>query len=156
MMKVFQFVIVAAFLLALSACDNKRVFDEYQPVFEENWHKDSLVIFDIPISDTVQNHNLYINIRSDINYAYSNVWLFVNIEQPNGNAVKDTFEMVLADPTGKWLGEGFGGYKTRQAIYRRNVFFPNSGDYKITIQQGMRDTKLEGISDVGFRVETMN
>jgi gliding motility-associated lipoprotein GldH len=153
-MKFFQFVIVGLLLAVLSSCDTKRVFDEYQPIFEEIWHKDSLVVFDIPVTDTTENYNLYINVRNDINYAYSNLWLFVNIQQPSGAALKDTFEMVLANPTGKWLGEGFGGYKTRQSIYRRNVFFPNSGDYQISIQQGMRDTKLDGISDIGFRVET--
>lgn len=155
MMKAFQFVIVSL-LLTLLSCDTNRVFDEYHPVFEESWHKDSVVVFDIPVTDTIQNYNLYLNLRNDINYAYSNLWMFVEIEQPNGAALKDTFEMVLADPSGKWLGEGFGGYKTREAIYRRNVFFPNSGNYKISIQQGMRDTELDGISDVGIKVETMN
>lgn len=156
-MKPFLQILIVGFLLtALYACDNNRVFEEYKPVFEERWHKDSILIFDIPITDTLQNHNLYINVRNDINYAYSNLWLFVNIQQPGGSAIRDTFEMALADPSGKWLGEGFGGYKTRQAIYRNNVFFPNSGNYVISIQQGMRDVELEGISDVGFRVEKMN
>jgi gliding motility-associated lipoprotein GldH len=41
-------------------------------------------------------------------------------------------------------------------MYRSNVFFPNSGDYKISIQQGMRVNVLEGISDVGLRVEKMD
>lgn len=156
MKKGFQFLFTGLFLIALAACDINRVFEEYQPIHEGNWHKDSLVVFDIPISDSLQNNNLYINIRNDINYGYSNLWLFVEIEQPGGMAVKDTFEMVLAEPSGKWLGEGFGGLKTRQAIYRSNVFFPNSGDYKISLQQGMRETILEGINDVGFRVEKMN
>ena len=155
MMKVFQFVIIGLLLVILSACDANRVFDEYQPIFEESWHKDSSLVFTIPITDTIQNHNLYLNVRNDINYGFSNLWLFIDIEQPNGIARRDTFEMALANPSGKWLGEGFGGYKTRQSIYRRNVFFPNSGDYKISIQQGMRPTQLEGISDVGLRVEKM-
>ena len=104
---------------------------------------------------TVQNYNLYINIRNDINYGYSNLWLFVDIEQPDGASICDTFEMVVADASGKWLGEGFGGLKTRKAVYRSNVYFPHSGKYKVSVQQGMRENKLEGISDVGFRVEKM-
>lgn len=155
-MKVFQLIIIGLLLVVLSACDTNRVFDEYKPILGESWHQDSLLVFTIPITDTIQNHNLYVNIRNDINYGYSNLWLFVDIEQPNGAAKRDTFEMALADPSGKWLGEGFGGYKTRQAIFRSNVFFPNSGEYKISIQQGMRQTQLDGISDVGLRVEKMN
>ncbi len=153
---IFQLFIIGLFLTAISACDNKRIFEEYHPIYKGNWHKDSTVVFNIPVTDTLQNHNLYINIRNDINYQYSNLWLFVKVEQPGGMAIKDTFEMVLAEPSGKWLGEGFGGLKTRQAIYRSNVYFPNSGEYKIFIQQGMREELLEGINDVGFRVEKAN
>jgi len=155
-MKFFQCVIIGALLMVLSACDTNRVFDEYKPIKGENWHQDSLLVFTIPIRDTIQNHNLYINVRNEINYDYSNLWLFVDIEQPNGAAKRDTFEMALANPSGKWLGKGFGGYKTRQAVYRRNVYFPSSGDYKISFQQGMRQTILSGISDVGLRIETTN
>lgn len=155
-MKVVYFLILAVLLAAFSACDTKRVFDEYQPILDSKWDKNSPVVFDIPISDTLQNNNLYINIRNNINYGYSNLWLFIKIEQPGGLAIKDTFEMVLADPSGKWLGKGLSGLKTRQALYRSNVFFPNSGEYKISIQQGMRTPILEGINDVGLRVEKMD
>lgn len=155
MKQVFQLAIIASLLTALSACDTNRVFDEFKPVSQASWDKDSLVVFNIPVTDTVQNYNLYINIRNDINFAYSNLWLFINIEQPDGASIRDTFEMVVADASGKWLGEGFGGLKTRKVVYRSNVYFPNSGNYKVSVQQGMRENKLEGISDVGFRVEKM-
>ncbi len=156
MRKLSKFVYVGLLLAILSACDANRVFDEYKPIIEESWHKDSLLVFTIPITDTVQNHNLYINVRNDIDYDYSNLWLFINIEQPGGVARRDTFEIALADPSGRWLGEGFGGYKTRKAAYRSNVFFPISGDYRISIQQGMRQNRLKGISDLGLRIEKSN
>lgn len=154
--KAFQFLYLGLFIALFVSCDTNRIFEEYYPINSGSWHKDSLVVFNIPINDTLQNNNLFINIRNDINYGYSNIWLFVNIQQPDGMAVKDTFEMVLAEPSGKWLGQGFGGLKTRQAMYRNNVYFPNSGEYKISIQHGMRNPILEGIRDVGFRVEKVD
>jgi len=153
MKRFFQLLFGGFLLIAFWACDTNRVYEKYYPINKTTWSKDSLVLFNIPVTDTVQNHNLYINVRNDINYNYSNLWLFINIEQPGGQAIKDTFEMVLADPAGKWLGHGFGGLKNRQVLYRNNVYFPHSGDYKISIQQGMRDSELKGISDVGLRVE---
>lgn len=153
MSRILQVLLFAGIVLLLAACDTNRVFDQYKPIEDAVWHKDSLVNFDVPVKDTTQNHNLLINVRNDVNYRYSNLWLFVTIEQPGGTTVKDTFEMVLADPSGKWLGEGFGGLKNRKVIYRRNVFFPHSGNYSISLQQGMRNDELEGISDVGVRLE---
>ncbi len=143
-------------LIIFSACDRNKIFEEYKPIPDSGWNQDSLVHFSIPVTDTLQQHNLYINVRNKVSYSYSNLWLFVEIVQPDGKAVKDTFEISLADPSGKWFGEGFGGLKTLQTIYRRNVYFPVSGEYKINIRQGMREENLEGISNIGFRVEKIH
>ncbi|MCG6188734.1 gliding motility lipoprotein GldH [Maribellus maritimus] len=147
------FFLFGLLLFILSACDKNKVFEEYKTIPEKVWNQDSLVHFSFPVTDTLQHHNLYLNIRNEVSYSYSNLWLFIEIVQPDGKSVKDTFEVTLADPSGKWLGEGFSGLKTLQAVYRRNVYFPVSGEYKINIQQGMREENLEGISDIGFRVE---
>ena len=153
---VVQLFIAWVFLILIASCDNTRVFEEYKPIAKAGWHKDSLVVFNIPLFDTIQNHNLLVNVRNEISYKYSNLWLFIEIDQPGGPSIIDTFELSLAHPSGKWLGEGFGGLKTPQVIYRRNVYFPVSGHYTINIQHGMRDEKLMGISDIGFRVENLN
>ena len=151
-----QFLLIVLIAILFSACDTNVVFEKYNNIPQSGWHKDSLVVFSVPITDTLQNHNLLLNIRNDIEYNYSNLWLFVNISQPGETAVTDTFEVMLADRAGKWLGEGFGGIKTRQVPYRSSVYFPVSGEYKISIQHGMRDEILEAITDVGIRVEKAN
>jgi len=152
----FQIVISGFLLLLIIACDRNRVFEEYQPIPSSGWHKDAIINFNIPIRDTLKNHNLYINVRNDIKYSYSNLWLFIEIEQPGDISVTDTFELSLADPSGKWLGDGFGGVKTRQVMFKRNVFFPVSGEYSFNIQHGMREEELTGITDIGLRVEKLD
>ncbi|RIH65920.1 gliding motility lipoprotein GldH [Mariniphaga sediminis] len=147
------FIFLIILLTGFTSCDSGRVFDKYLEIPGAAWHKDSLVVFDVPVEDTLQNHNLLIQIRNKTSYPYSNLWLFVEITQPGGKVQRDTFEIVLADPAGRWLGKGFGGVKTLQSVYRRNVYFPISGEYKISLQQGMRDDVLKGIHDIGFRVE---
>jgi gliding motility-associated lipoprotein GldH len=148
-----QLFFIGLLLVILASCDNKRVFEKYEPIAKTGWNKDSLVVFTIPVTDTLQNHNLYVDVRNDVSYSYSNLWLFIEIDQPGGEALKDTFQLSLADPTGKWLGKGWGGKKTVQVMYRRDVYFPVSGMYKIKLQQGMRETNLKGISNIGIRVE---
>ena len=140
-------------IIIVSACDQTRVFEDYYPIHEDGWHKDSLVVFHFPVTDTTQNHNLYLNTRNDLDYNYRNLWLFINIEGPDGRTLKDTFEVLLANPAGKWFGEGFGGLKELQTEYKRNVFFPTSGEYEVTIQHAMRAGILAGLKDIGIRVE---
>lgn len=144
---------IGLFFIAITSCDNKRIFDDYQKIPDMVWNKDSVFTFNFNVTSSMINHNLYLNVRNKINYSYSNLWLFVEVVEPNGKATKDTFEITLAEPSGKWLGEGFGGIKTSQVIFRRNVVFNETGKYEVKIQQGMRDENLEGISDIGFRLE---
>jgi gliding motility-associated lipoprotein GldH len=156
MKKVKSHVLWIGLLLVLfSACDRNQVFDDFRTIPNSGWHKDSLMFFDFKVADTKSNNNLFLKIRNSVNYEYSNVWLFIEILQPDGRSVKDTFEITLADPTGKWLGEGISDLKTRETVYRRNVYFPVSGNYQVKIQQGMRQENLTGIHDIGFRIEKL-
>lgn len=154
-MKTFIKNIILIFTLAglFTACDSNRVFDKYYQIPVAGWHKDSIINFNIPVEDSIQNHNLYIQLRNETSYPFSNIWLFIDIIYPDGNAVMDTFEVVLAEPSGKWLGEGFGGIKTIKAIYKRDVQFIVPGNFTVSIRHGMREEILQGIHDVGFRVE---
>jgi gliding motility-associated lipoprotein GldH len=155
-MKSFTYILVLAVLVGFASCDHRQVFDQYREIGNSVWHKDSIITFTVPVTDTLENHNLLIQIRNETSYRFSNLWLFIRITEPDGTVDKDTFEVVLADPSGRWLGDGFGGLKTRQAIYRRNVTFPSSGNFVISIGHGMRDELLKGIHDVGLRVEKAN
>jgi gliding motility-associated lipoprotein GldH len=157
MRKMIQFsIFLAVISVGFYACDSARVFDQYRQIPESGWYKDSLVFFTVPVADTLQNHNLLIQIRNQTTYKYSNLWLFVEILQPDGIVLRDTFEIVLADHSGQWLGDGLGGIKMMQTMYRRGVYFPISGEYTISLQQGMRDEILYGIHDVGIRIEKIS
>lgn len=146
------FIAIAAFY----SCDPNRVLDKYVEIPESTWHKDSLAYFRFSAEDSMFNHNIYIQLRNKTTYRYSNLWLFIEIEQPGGKVLRDTVEIVLALPSGQWVGEGFGGLKTVKKLYRSHVFFPVSGEYSISLQHGMRDVLLDGIHDIGIRIEKVS
>ena len=146
--------LIISIIAGLIACDRKKVFEAYHRIDKNGWNKDSVVVFNVHLSDTIKNHNLYVNIRNKGNYPYSNIYLFLSIGSPDGTTRIDTVEFTLADPSGKWRGSGIGGLHDNQIPYKSSVYFPHKGDYKFTIKQGMRDNVLQGIRDVGFRVET--
>lgn len=153
-MRQFFIIFLSLSLIAgLIACDRKKVFEAYHKIDEKGWNKDSVVVFNVHLSDTIKNHNLYVNIRNKGTYAYSNIYLFLTIGSPDGVMRTDTVEFTLADPSGKWRGSGIGGLHDNQIPYKNSVYFPRKGDYKFMIKQGMRDNMLQGIRDVGFRVE---
>jgi len=146
-------------LLILVSCDKKRVFDQYQSV-GQSWHKDSLVTFIYNQKDTLSKHNLFITLRNNKNYPFNNLFLIVEMEEPSKNVLVDTLEYQMATADGTLLGEGMTDTKENKLYYKENFVFKKSGEYQITILQAVRQTgkiegieKLEGVTDVGFRIE---
>jgi len=154
-------------LLIVSACqmscDKKRIFDEYQSI-PNKWNKDSIITFNLRNIDTVQNYNLFINVRNNSDFAFSNLFLIAQIQFPQGKVITDTLEYEMATPNGQWLGTGFGDIKENKLWYKENFRFNEAGKFKVSLQQAMRKNRseqgienLEGITQVGFRIEnTLN
>ncbi|MFV0565945.1 MAG: gliding motility lipoprotein GldH [Flavobacteriaceae bacterium] len=148
--------------LLVVACDSKRVLDHYKTV-PNQWHKDSIVSFNFTPPDSTNAYNLFINLRNTNAYKYSNLFLIVEMAFPHGKTIKDTLEYKMAEPSGKLLGTGITDTKENKLWYKEGVVFNESGLYQINIQQAMREngkvegvTQLEGITDVGFRIEKPN
>ena len=151
-------IIFLAMALSLMSCDKKRVFDEYKSVGKA-WHKDSIVHFELPKIDTAQYYNLFLNIRDNDNYPFSNLFVIVSMEHPGGMTKVDTLEYQMANADGTLLGDGFTDIKESKLYYKERVKF-KSGIYKVHIRQAARQTgkvtgvqKLDGITEVGFRIE---
>lgn len=145
--------------IVLTSCDPNRVFDTYQPI-PNKWHKDSVVSFTIKAPDSINPYNLFVNLRNTNAYKYNNLFLMVEMVFPHGKTITDTLEYKMADPSGKLLGSGLTDVKENKLWYKENVVFKEKGDYKVKIKQAMRENgkvngvvNLEGITDVGFRIE---
>ncbi|WP_289663799.1 gliding motility lipoprotein GldH [Flavobacterium panacagri] len=143
--------------ILLFSCDKKRVFDEYKSVGSA-WHKDSVVTFNLPVLDSTKKYNLFVNIRDNNNYPFNNLFLIVAIEAPSGFTKVDTLEYQMAEPDGTLLGNGFSDIKESKLYYKEDVKF--RGKYQVHIKQAVRKSgkiagveALEGITDVGFRIE---
>lgn len=140
-------------LMALTSCGKKLFFDDVQALPKEGWDKNQKLRFSIEVNDTVSTFQFAMHIRNDVNYRYSNVYFFLETQFPNGNITRDTLECVVADPYGKWLGSGYGKLKQNLIVLNPSIKFPLKGQYTFDIQQAMRDEVLEGITDIGLRVE---
>lgn len=143
-------------MLIFSSCDPHRVYEKNIRINPEGWQEKEKVLFEVPIDDSISLCNLYINLRHTESYKFSNLYLFLDTYVPEGTYARDTVELILADKTGKWYGEGFGKIKEYQVLIRQGFVFPVKGVYKIGILQGMRETSLQGIEDVGIRIERMH
>ncbi|MBP1637864.1 MAG: gliding motility-associated lipoprotein GldH [Bacteroidetes bacterium] len=155
-MKASNFIALIVLLSLLTACNQNEVYFSYQTLPHSGWNKDSLLTFDVNIKDNSIPYNMYVNIRHQGSYPYQNLWLFLQNKDTKGVIQKDTIECFLADEFGKWLGSGAGALKEMPILYKQQIHFPDSGTYQLKIGQGMRDSILNGINDIGLRVEKAN
>ena len=147
-------------LLVCSACNDMLVYSEYRKIGAGHWPMDHKVQFELPALDSSQAYSMFINVRNDNDYPFSNLFLIAELEAPDGNTVRDTLEYRMADPMGNWLGQGSGSVVENKLWYREKIVFPDSGVYKVTVSHAMRKngevqglSVLEGITDLGLEIE---
>lgn len=139
--------------LFLTACDSNLVFEKNVKLPENRWELKNVINLEADIQDTITPHNLYINLRNAGGYQFSNIFMFFTTKSPSGKIERDTVEVTLADPTGKWLGDGMGDIWDNRVMFRDNFRFPEKGIYHFSIEQAMRIDPLPQVMDVGIRIE---
>lgn len=138
---------VALLLVVLFASCRHTVYSQFVPISSAKWHIDSVTQFDYSIVDTSAAYTILINVRHTERYAYQNMWLFVDRADH-----RDTIEFYLADDRGQWLGDTHHGFIEMPVLLEQDYHFPDTGVYHLSIQHGMRDTLLRGVTDIGLEI----
>ncbi|MDA3778991.1 MAG: gliding motility lipoprotein GldH [Bacteroidales bacterium] len=154
--KISNITIISLFTLILFSCNSDEVYENYKKIPNQTWKSSGALNFDVNIQDTINTHNIYINVRNSANYNMSNLYLFITTTSPENYTLCDTFQCILADEKGKWLGNGWGDLYENKILYKQNIRFPISGGYNFEFVQGMRTDKLKHISDIGLSIEKSN
>ncbi len=154
-MKIKSAIFAFLVMILLAACNQNRVFYRFTDIPGNKWNNKNIVHFDVPIADTANSHNVFLLIRNNANYKFSNIYLFVTITSPAGFSVKDTVELTLADEKGRWLGKGAANLFTSRHPYKMNIRFPYRGIYTFDIEQALRETELKHISSVGLQIDKL-
>lgn len=151
--KIVSNVILIIFIsIVLSSCNTNTVFNQNVTIPDACWYKDNAVAFNVLINDSTKTYNFNLNIRNSTNYRYSNLYVFLITELPNGNVSRDTIECILADNEGRWLGKGWGNLKENDILLKAGLMFPLKGNYKFLLQHAMRVDTLSGINNIGLSI----
>ncbi|MGB1102964.1 MAG: gliding motility lipoprotein GldH [Crocinitomicaceae bacterium] len=155
MNKLLYSIVILCASLMFYACDNNTIFDENQMVEDQVWNSEDIKSFSFDIADTISPVSLAVNLRTTVDYPYSNIYMFLYSEYPDGSSHKDTIEFLLAAYDGKWYGENSGTIVSFQGYIAAGGRFAKPGTYTYKLQHAMREDNLPEIVDVGLRVETM-
>lgn len=139
-------------VLIIWSCDPGMVYDHFEKVDGQGWSWADKKRFEVLMEDSVNSYNVYANIRHTKDFPTSNLYLFITITGPNNSELRDTVELQIAKPNGKWLGSGFGNVKFVRKRFKTDVRFAHTGRYVFGVEQGMRIESIP-VTDVGIRIE---
>jgi len=149
---------VYVFVLLIS-CETKTVYSNFKQLDNGIWEANDTLKFSFSEFDASEKYNIFLNLRNDNDFAYSNLFLITELDYPSGKTVSDTLEYEMALPDGTWLGKGSGSIKENKLWYRENIVLPDSGVYKLKILHAMRQngnvngiSNLRGLTDIGVEI----
>ena len=155
-----QIVLVFLFTILFSSCDSNTVYVEFNELSNGKWNASDTLQYSFKDLDSTLNHNIFFNVRNDEDYAFSNLFVIAEFNDPKGNVVIDTLEYEMAKADGSWLGKGVGSIKESKLWYQENIKLGDSGVYKIKVTHAMREngqvqglSELKGITDFGVQIQ---
>ena len=144
---------IPAAILALSllwvGCGPGPVSVASQALDPDGWSATDTVHLKFHVDQPAHRHDLQFGLRHSADYPYSNLYLFVRLDYPNGRTLTDTLECPLAGPSGEWYGEGRHWIDHRIG-YKRGVGFPLAGEYTLQVVHAMRTDPLPGMAELRF------
>lgn len=137
-------------VLFFMACKPGSVYEEYKSIDGENWCRANVVEFETTIPDSGKYIvNLYLRHTTD--YEMANLWCFVSTRSTAAQELKDTTNIRIAEPDGRWLGDGNAVKTVRQPLSKNPVVL-NKGSVTLRVEQGMRVECLKGVKDIGIEI----
>ena len=153
-------VLLCFIFTCLVSCESDSGYTNYKSLTKDGFSS-SPIVFNIPenvIDSGIKN--LFIRLRNDNNYLYSNIFLIASVQAGNDVIFKDTLEYAMANPDGSWIGKGFTEVKDSKLWWKKGVVFPIERPISISIGQAVRSfgkekgvSRLKGIQSVGISIE---
>ena len=150
---IFMLIVVG---LALTACDDQRVYEKYVDFEDGYWLVSEKPSFEFSITDTGKKYNIYSNVRNSVSYPWSRLFLNYSLADSTGTLLKKHLmhEFLFDAKSGEPFGSSsVGDIYDHQFLLLKDYQFQNPGKYTMTFEQYMRTDTLQGVLAVGVRVE---
>jgi gliding motility-associated lipoprotein GldH len=153
----FNVLKIAIFILILSAtaCKEESVTNTNRTIPSYGWaYRDSLE-YKFEIKDTTTLYNLYLDINHTSAYPLQNLYTFIRTVYPNGKTYQQQLNMDLAAKSGQWNGEKewFKDRYNLRIVLQEGSFFNQMGEYKLNLQQYLRQDSIPGLNTITLRIE---
>ena len=144
--------IVLLVLYLFSSCTTIDIYEKDVAIPHYKWNSSYKPEFDFIIKDTAALYQVYFIIRHNEKYNFNNIWINLYSQPPGDTLHKAAYELQLATNEKGWLASGMDD------IYEHRIMLANdirlkAGNYKLIVENIMREDPLLNVMNVGLRVE---
>ena len=145
--------ILLCITIGFAACDETYLLSDTKGIPNAQWSYSDTLDFKVPINDTTQLYNLYIQFAYADTFPYQNIYLKLSTKFPDGKRVSRVRAFDLFDIQGNPSGNCSGKTCQARIMLQDNLYFNQIGDYIITLEQFTRSNSLPGLISVGIMME---
>ena len=151
-MKMRNSILLLIGLLIFTACGEQPYYEKVYSFEGKSWKQEVKPEYKVNITNIQEEYDFTLFLRTTTDYAYNNLWIFLKTETPDGTIERKPFEILIANPDGSWVGNKTGTVvETVLSFSSRKL--PMKGEYKFTVEQGITESSVNDVLDLGFRVE---
>lgn len=143
---------IAYMMLSLNSCNRGTLINESFDVPQPAWNYNDPICFDLWVKDTSFRYDVTLNLKHSNDFEWQNAFFLVTTVFPDMSTTIDTLECLLADQSGRWIGNRSGKYYRIGFLYKKGIRFPAPGEYRLEVRHAMRDDDLENIYSIGMKI----
>ena len=136
---------------ALFSCSEQPFYEKVYSFKNNEWSQRVKPSFTIDIKDINIEYNFVITLRTTTDYKFSNLWIYLNTVTPDGTKAREPFQIPVTNPDGSWAGIKTGTIVELPLQFNKRRL-PKKGKYTFTLEQGITDSKIDEVLDIGLRV----
>jgi gliding motility-associated lipoprotein GldH len=150
--KVINTFLVSVLATLILACTKNSYYEKSYSFEKNTWNLKVKPRFKVEIKDTSKIYVMSVTFRTSTDYPFSNVWMYLNTQDPSKKKERQPFEIKITNPDGTWIGRKSGTIV--ENMYHFQPFkFPKKGVYFFQLEQGVIQDELDEVLDVGIRLE---
>ena len=142
--------ILLAFLF--SGCSEDFFYEKSYSFKDTTWSQDVKPRFIVDIDNLDVAYTFTLSLRTSTEYKYSNLWVFMKTITPDGEIVREPYQIKITNEDGSWLGNKTGTIVETPLVFS-NRKLPKKGKYTFVIEQGITNAEISEVQDITFRVQ---
>ena len=143
-------IIVMAFLF--SGCSEGFFYEKSYSFKNTTWSQDVKPSFTVDFTDINPAYTFTISLRTSTEYKYSNLWIFMKTITPDGETVREPYQIKITNEDGSWTGNKTGTIVETPLVFS-NRKLPTKGKYTFVLEQGITNEEIGEVQDVTLRIQ---